>query len=50
MLGTEFLKPITDAKKISFHAVGDTGAARVNAHQTAAQAIVNEAISKGTVR
>src|SRR5262249_18539269 len=28
---------------ISFHAVGDTGAAKVNAHQSAAQALANEA-------
>jgi hypothetical protein len=43
VLGADFLKPIIDAKKISFHAVGDTGAAKVNAHQSAAQAIANEA-------
>ena len=34
---------ITAAKKISFHAVGDTGAAKVNSFQTARQAIENEA-------
>jgi hypothetical protein len=34
---------ITASEKISFHAVGDTGAAKVNSFQTAAQAIENEA-------
>jgi hypothetical protein len=34
---------ITSAGKIRFHAVGDTGAAKVNARQTAAVAIANEA-------
>src|SRR5690349_19735113 len=43
VLGTAFLKPIVDAKKVSFHAVGDTGAAKVNAHQLAARALANEA-------
>ncbi len=43
VLGADFLAPITAAKKISFHAVGDTGAAKVNSFQTAAQAIANEA-------
>src|SRR5262245_6342694 len=43
VLGTDFLKPIVEARRISFHAVGDTGAAKVNAHQSAAQALANEA-------
>jgi hypothetical protein len=43
VLGPDFLAPIIAAKKLSFHAVGDTGAAKVNAFQTAAQAIHNEA-------
>jgi Calcineurin-like phosphoesterase len=43
VLGTGFLAPIVAARKLTFHAVGDTGAAKVNAHQTAAQAIANEA-------
>jgi hypothetical protein len=37
------LQPIVAVKKISFHAVGDTGAAKVNSFQSAAQAIANEA-------
>ena len=37
ILGEEFLAPTVAAKKLSFHAVGDTGAAKVNAHQTAAR-------------
>src|SRR5262249_41107652 len=43
VLGADFLRPIVEAKKISFHAVGDTGAAKVNAHQSAAQALANQA-------
>ena len=43
ILGEEFLAPTVAARKLSFHAVGDTGAAKVNAHQTAAEAIANEA-------
>jgi len=35
--------PIEAAKKISFHAVGDTGAAKVSASQHAAEAIAHEA-------
>src|SRR5690242_14470141 len=42
VLGADFLAPTIEAKKISFHAVGDTGAAKVNAHQSAAQSIANE--------
>jgi calcineurin-like phosphoesterase family protein len=42
VLGADVLGPIMTAKKISLHAVGDTGAAKVNAFQTAAQALANE--------
>src|ERR1700690_355396 len=43
VLGADFLAPSLAAKRLSFHAVGDTGAAKVNSSQTAAQAIANEA-------
>jgi 3',5'-cyclic AMP phosphodiesterase CpdA len=43
VLPAELLAAITAAKRISFHAVGDTGAAKVNVAQTAGQAIANEA-------
>jgi hypothetical protein len=43
VLDASFLAAITDAKRISFHAVGDTGAAKVNSFQTAAQALEHEA-------
>src|SRR3954451_528899 len=43
VLGEEILKPITDAKRISFHAVGDTGAARNDASQHAVTSIAHEA-------
>jgi hypothetical protein len=43
VLQPEFLAAITEAKKLSFHAVGDTGAAKVNSFQTAGQALENEA-------
>jgi hypothetical protein len=43
VLGGDVLGPIIAAKAISFHAVGDTGAAKVNRFQTAAGAIANEA-------
>ena len=43
VLEPQFLASITTAKQISFHAVGDTGAAKVNSFQTARQAIENEA-------
>jgi len=43
VLQAESLAAITAAKKISFHAVGDTGAAKVNSFQTARQALENEA-------
>jgi hypothetical protein len=42
VLGPDVLDPIAAAKRITFHAVGDTGAAKVNAFQTAAQALANE--------
>jgi hypothetical protein len=43
VLGADLINPIQKAKKISFHAVGDTGEAKVNQFQTAARAIANEA-------
>jgi Calcineurin-like phosphoesterase len=43
ILGTDFLAPIVAAKRITFHAVGDTGAAKVTSYQTAAQSLANEA-------
>ena len=43
VLGANVLGPITAARAISFHAVGDTGAAKVNRFQAAAGAIANEA-------
>jgi hypothetical protein len=43
VLEPDFLAAITATKKISFHAVGDTGAAKVNSFQTAKQALENEA-------
>ena len=43
IVGDDVLGPITAAKVIVFHAVGDTGAAKVNAFQTAVQALGNEA-------
>ncbi|HEV8105352.1 MAG TPA: metallophosphoesterase [Gaiellaceae bacterium] len=43
ILGADFLAPTVAAKKVTFHAVGDTGAAKVNSRQTAAEAIANEA-------
>jgi hypothetical protein len=43
VLPAELMAAIGAAKQISFHAVGDTGAAKVNAHQTAAQSIANQA-------
>ena len=43
VLDADILAPIVAAKKLSFHAVGDTGAAKVNAFQSAAQALTNEA-------
>jgi hypothetical protein len=43
LLGPDIIGPIETAKKISFHAVGDTGAAKVNTFQTAAEAIAHEA-------
>src|SRR5258708_22833097 len=43
VLGDAVLGPIVAAKAISFHAVGDTGAAKVNAFQTVSRALANEA-------
>ena len=43
IVGGDVIGPITTAKAIVFHAVGDTGAAKVNAFQTAVQALGNEA-------
>ena len=43
VIGPDVLGPIGAAKAITFHAVGDTGAAKVNGFQTAAGAIANEA-------
>ena len=43
VLEPKFLAAITATKRISFHAVGDTGAAKVNSFQTARQALENEA-------
>ncbi len=43
VLGQDFLKPILEAKRLSFHAVGDTGAAKVNRSQKMATAIAHEA-------
>src|SRR5256885_16078921 len=42
LVGPEITGPIEAANRISFHAVGDTGAAKVNAFQTAAEAIAHE--------
>jgi hypothetical protein len=42
-LPAESVSAITSAGKIVFHAVGDTGAAKVSSRQTAAEAIANEA-------
>ncbi len=43
VIGAELLTPILNDKRIVFHAVGDTGAAKVSSTQTAAQAIAHEA-------
>jgi hypothetical protein len=43
VLEADALSPIVAGKKITFHAVGDTGAAKVSSFQTAMQAIANEA-------
>ncbi|HKD95892.1 MAG TPA: metallophosphoesterase [Gaiellaceae bacterium] len=43
VLEPRFVDAITAANRISFHAVGDTGAAKVNSFQTARQALENEA-------
>src|SRR5713226_5871921 len=39
----DLLDAVVAAKRVSFHAVGDTGAAKVNSQQTASHAIANEA-------
>jgi len=43
VVGSAMVKQIQAAKRISFHAVGDTGAAKVSAGQPAAVAIAHEA-------
>ena len=43
VLGSDTTASVAAAKKISFHSVGDTGAAKVNHFQTAQQAIAHEA-------
>ena len=43
VVDTSVVTPILASKRIVFHTVGDTGAAKVNSFQTAAQAIGNEA-------
>jgi hypothetical protein len=43
VLGQDFLKPIVKAGRLRFHAVGDTGAAKVNRSQKMATAIGHEA-------
>ena len=43
VLGSDLTAAVTAAKKIIFHSVGDTGAAKVNHFQTAQQAIAHEA-------
>jgi hypothetical protein len=43
VLGEDVLQPIIAAERLSFHAVGDTGAAKVNRNQKMATAIGHEA-------
>jgi hypothetical protein len=43
VLDPSLVEPIVAAKRIVFHSVGDTGAAKVNSFQTAADAIAHEA-------
>ncbi len=43
VLDPALVDALTNAKRISFHAVGDTGAAKVDPFQSAARAIANEA-------
>jgi hypothetical protein len=43
VLGEDVLEPIVAARKLSFHTVGDTGAAKVNRSQKMATAIKHEA-------
>jgi hypothetical protein len=42
VVGAAMINQIQAAKKISFHAMGDTGAAKVSAFQSAATAIAHE--------
>ena len=42
VLGADALAPIVAAKKLTFHAVGDTGAAKVSSAQSAAVALLHE--------
>jgi hypothetical protein len=42
VLDTDILNPIQAAERITFHSVGDTGAAKVNALQTATKALEDE--------
>ncbi len=42
-IGPKSIQAIINSQRITFHAVGDTGAAKVNAQQTAERAIANEA-------
>ncbi len=41
--GPKIIQAITGSRRIAFHAVGDTGAAKVNPQQTPERAIANEA-------
>jgi Calcineurin-like phosphoesterase len=51
VLDTDILNPIRAAKRITFHSVGDTGAAKVNAFQTATKALENEeSVTDGMAR
>jgi hypothetical protein len=43
VLQPDLVAAITETRRLSFHAVGDTGAAKVNSFQTAAQAVEHEA-------
>jgi hypothetical protein len=45
VIGPEPIAGIQAAKKLVFHAVGDTGAAKVNVQQTVATAIAHEAMA-----
>jgi Calcineurin-like phosphoesterase len=43
VLGQDVLGPLVEAQRLSFHAVGDTGAAKVDRHHKMATAIHNQA-------